>query len=143
VGDHHQLALAPQPLEDLAEAAHVGVVQGRIHLVEDREGRRVDGLQRQHQRQRRQRALTGAQERDVLHPLARWLHQDLDPAARPLVAGGVLEGGATARGQLPEVLQEVGCHGAEDGLVAALLLLSQPPDQLLQVGPGRRDVVQL
>src|SRR6185436_3767331 len=39
VGDEHELRLLLQALEHANEAADVGVVEGRVHLVQDAEGR--------------------------------------------------------------------------------------------------------
>src|SRR4029077_10996250 len=73
----------------------------------------------------------------------RWLDQDLDPCARTVVAFGVAERRASSGVQLREVLVEVRRHGAEHGLVARVLFLAQLADQLLEVGAGRGDVLEL
>ncbi len=53
------------------------------------------------------------------------------------------QGGATSRSKLREVLVEVRGDRSEDSFVPGLLFLAQLADQLLQVGAGRGDVVEL
>src|SRR5258706_11336587 len=143
VRDDQELSLRAQPREHLAEPADVGVVECGVDLVEDGEGARIDLIERENQRERGQGTLAAREKRDVLEPLTRRLDQDLDTCAGALVAIRMLEGRASSRSQLREVLVEVRGDGADYGFVPRLLFRAQLADQLLQIRARRRDVLEL
>src|ERR1700687_2004819 len=57
VRDDEKLPLGAQARHHLSEPAHVGIVEGGVHLVEDREWTGVDLIEREHQRQGGERPL--------------------------------------------------------------------------------------
>src|SRR5690606_13479935 len=63
--------------DELVVAADVGLVERRVHLVEQAEGRGFDEEDGEDQRHRGQRLLAARHEVDVLHLLARRLRDDL------------------------------------------------------------------
>src|SRR5207245_10896635 len=98
--DPRERARGAEPRKHLPEATDVRIVERGINLVEDRERAGVDLVESQHQRERRERSLTGRQQGHVLEALARRLDQNLDAGARALVALRVAKGRASPRGQL-------------------------------------------
>src|SRR5260370_2520238 len=75
--------------------------------------------------------------------LAWRLDENLHTRPRTLGAVGVTKSGPAPRRQLRKIFVEVGRDRAEDRLVARLLLFAQLADELLEVPPCGRDVVQL
>ena len=70
VRHHDELRLLRECLERLREAADVRLVERGIDFVEDAEGRRVHGQQREEQRDRRERPLAAGEQRQAADPLA-------------------------------------------------------------------------
>src|ERR1700730_14188567 len=107
VRDDQELPLRAQARQHLAKPPDVGVIEGRVDLVEDRERAWVDLVQSEHESKGRQGPLAARQQRDVLQSLAWRLDQDFDSRARPVIALRVLERRAASRRELREIFVEV------------------------------------
>ena len=82
VRDHDELGPLRQSLHRVHEAANVRLVQRSIHLIENAEGRGVDGEQREKECHCSQRALATGEQRQALDLLAGRLGFDLDAGFR-------------------------------------------------------------
>ena len=87
VRDHDELRLLRELLQDFAEAHDIGVIESGVHLVQQAERRRIRLKEGEEQCGGDHRALAAREQREVLHPLAGDLHEDLD-AAEPTFAAG-------------------------------------------------------
>ena len=80
VGDDDELGLVAHPAQILRKADDVGVIQRGLDLVEDAEGRGVDGEDGEIDADGHQRLLAAGQGFQVLDDLARRGHPDVDAA---------------------------------------------------------------
>ena len=78
--------------DQLGEAAHVGLVERSVDLVEDAEGRGLELEDADQQRERGERLFAAREQKDVLQLLARRRGDDVDAAL-----GGVLRVGEPHR----------------------------------------------
>src|SRR5213596_2723932 len=85
VRDDDELRQVFELREQAHVAAHVGVVQGRVHLVEQTEGTRLGEEDREQERHGDQRALAGREQVDPLRALPARRRVDLDLALERLV----------------------------------------------------------
>src|SRR5437879_1523577 len=85
VGDDDELRQVLELREQAHVAAHIGVVEGRVHLIEQTEGTRLGEEDREQERHGDQRALTGREQVDPLRALAARCRVDLDLALERLV----------------------------------------------------------
>src|SRR5438128_2952618 len=94
VGDDQELSACAQARDHLTEAVDVRVVERSIDLVEDGERARVDLVERKHEGEGGERALTRGEQGHVLQALARRLDEDLHASAGTFVAVGMAQGRA-------------------------------------------------
>src|SRR6185436_14720952 len=109
-----------QPGERGAEAADVGFVERRVHLVQNAEGRRVDLEDREEQRRGCEGALAAREQRKGLLALAGRAGQDLDSYALDAVVGVAAAVAVVAAVGMDE--QKLGLTAAEQSREAALEL---------------------
>src|SRR6266516_2980891 len=77
MSNHNKLGALGQAFQDIAEARHIRLVEGGIHLVKQTEGRGVDLQQGKEKRRRDESTLSTGEEREILHLFARWLNNNL------------------------------------------------------------------
>src|SRR5580693_659211 len=143
VGDDDELGTLPQLLEDKQQALQVGVVKGRLDLVQHVE-RRGAGLEdREQVGDGGQRPLAAGQQREPLDLLARRPGLDLDAGGEHVIGLGehqvALAAGEQPGEQLLELAGGVGVRGGEHLLHPVVHLL----DHGEQVTPGLAEVVEL
>ena len=80
VGDDHELGAVGEAADELQEAVDVGVVERRLDLVEDVEGRGPGEEDAEDEGERDQRLLAAGEQREPPRRLAGRRHLDLDPA---------------------------------------------------------------
>jgi hypothetical protein len=120
VRDEEELGMVGHALDHAAEALGIGVVQGRVDLVEQAERRRVQAEHREHQRRRGQSLLAAGQQVDGRVLLARRLGHHLHAGVEDFVAGHHEPGLAAAeqdREQFREMLltrSKVSCSRSRD-----------------------------
>ncbi len=133
MGDEDELGLVPQALQHLPETIHVGLVQGRVHLVQDAEGGGADPQDGEDEGQGRQGALPTGEEGQALRAFARRPGQDLHPCVDDVfrVREGELGRAAVEKG-LEEAHELLG-DGLEGAPQLHLHALVQLPDDLAQV----------
>ena len=85
VGYDDELGVLDELPEHLREPADVRLVERRVELVQQAEGRRHDEVEREEKRHGGKRPLAAGKQRDVLEAGARRLHHDLDPALQDVV----------------------------------------------------------
>ena len=143
MGDHHQLGVAPELVEQAQEAAQVGVVQGGVHLVQNVEGGGAGGEHREQESQRGQGAFASRQKRQFAHLFAQRLGPHLHSPLQRL--GGVGEGQSprAARKQRREIAL-VGAGGVfKSAQEQGFHFLVQGFDHFAQVSFGGFQVGQL
>ena len=86
VGDDHELGTVREPPDELQEAVDVGVVERRLDLVEDVEGRRPGEEDGEHEGERDQRLLATGEQREPPRRLAGRGDLDLDALPRARLA---------------------------------------------------------
>jgi len=86
VADEQELRALAHLADQIAVALGVGIVQRRVHLVEQAERRRVELEDREHERDRRQCLLATAEQMDGAVLLARRLRHHLHASVQDLVA---------------------------------------------------------
>ena len=89
------------------EAQGVDVVERRVDLVEDAEGRGLGAEEREEQRDRGQRLLAAGHQHQVLQPLARRAGDDLDAALQQVLLVEQAHLGLAAAEEAREGLAEV------------------------------------
>src|SRR5688500_15772096 len=131
VADEQELRLRRHALHQVAEALGIAVVERRIDLVEQAEGRRVELEQREHQRDGGERLLAAGEQVDAGVALAGRLGHDLHPGVEDLLAGhqqlrlAAAEQGRKERAEMPV--------DAVEGLAQQLARLAvDAPDGVLQ-----------
>src|SRR5436190_5020209 len=131
VRDHDELHLARHLLHHLAEAPDVGLVERRVHLVEQAERRRVQPEDRRYERHGRQRLLAAREQRDVRDALARRARHDRDAGVEQVVADK-LEVGVAAAEQAREELADARVDAIERLLEARARLAVDLLDRALE-----------
>mmetsp|Transcript_9488 Transcript_9488/g.23970 ORF Transcript_9488/g.23970 Transcript_9488/m.23970 type:complete len:387 (+) Transcript_9488:220-1380(+) len=120
--DHHELRLREVLANHRTDVLRVAQVEGRVHLVQDVERRRLEEQQREHERQRDQRALPAGELEQRRFPRLSERHVDHKPIVDGLPVGR-FELGVGVRQQRAEDGAEVGVH-LGPGLLKRLLLLA-------------------
>ena len=87
MADEQELRFLAHARHQLGIALGIGVVQRRIHLVQQTERRRVELEDRKHQRNGGERFLATRQQVNGLVLLARWLCNHLHTGVQNFVAG--------------------------------------------------------
>ena len=105
-------------LDHRGEAADVGLVQRRVHFVQQTERRGIQLEDREHQRHRGHRLLAAGQQRDVGHALAGRTGHDRDAGVEQILAGE-FEIGVTAAEQARIEFLHAGVDAVEGVLEAA------------------------
>jgi len=88
VGDDHVagVGLPGHPVEKVAEALDIGIVERRVDLVENADRRRIGEEQSEDERDGGQRLLAARQQGQGRQALARRLRHDLEPRFQRVVA---------------------------------------------------------
>src|SRR6056297_2392529 len=140
VRDEHELHLRRHFLDDIAEAADVGVVERRIHLVQHAERRRVQLENGEHQRDGGQRLLAAREQVDGTVAFAGRPRHHRHARGEEILAGE-LQIGVPAAEKLREQPLEAGVHqvvGLAEARARLLVDLADRPLQraqcLVQVG---------
>ena len=152
VGDEDELGLVLDRLQEVEEAGQVDVVEGRVDLVQEAEGRRPVAEEGEQEGQAGQRFLAAREQDEVLDALARRLGDDLDAALEGIVRLEELDLGVAALEERGEEVSEVlvdllqgleelvlallvdladGLDGRGDGVAEVLALLGQEVEALL------------
>ena len=143
VRDDDELRVGAQVFHDREQAAEVGVVERRLHLVHDveRAGARLED--RHQQRDRRERPLATGEQREPLDLLARGLHRHLDAGGEHVLGVGKMDAATAAREQHREDLVERVLGVFERRPEDVLHLLVDLVDDRQQVLAGRGEVGEL
>ena len=86
VGDNEKLRLLEEVFQHADKAANVGVVEGSVEFVEEREGTRLDHVDSEKERDSSHGALAAGEQRDVLRLLARRARDDVDATFQHIFA---------------------------------------------------------
>src|SRR2546425_4392758 len=107
VGDHEELGPARQLTEHPQEPMDVGVVEGRVDLVEDAEGTRPEIEDREEKRQPGQRALATREQRHGLQTFASGLGHQVHAGVERIAALLGLDEPELGPATLEEALEEL------------------------------------
>ena len=125
---------APRHLvQKVAEPAHVGVVQGRVHFVQHADRGGVGEEHGEDQRHRGQRLLAPRQQRQGRQLLARGLAHDFQARVKRVVGFDHHQPRLAAAEQEGEQRAEVRVHGVEGGQQPLAPLAVQPRDAAAQL----------
>src|SRR5262249_24603726 len=140
VRDEHELRALRHLADERVEATDVGLVERRIHLVEEAERGRPDEKQREDQRRCRDRLLAARQQAQRLELLAGQRHDDLDPLLAALLGLGRLQTRCPSREELREHLGQPYVRGLESLLEATPRGPNELTDRLPEVFEGALEV---
>ena len=98
VAHDDQLGLAPELVDQAQEPLQVHVVEGRLHLVHQVEGRRPAAEHGEQEGQGHERALASRQQGQAPHVAAGRPHLDLDPGVQQVLGVGEGQAAGAARG---------------------------------------------
>src|SRR5256886_6338952 len=107
VGDDEELGPARQLPQHAQEPMDVGVVEGRIHLVENAERARPEVEDREQERQARQRTFAAREQRHGLQPFAPGLCHQIDTGVERVTALFGLDQPELGPAPLEETLEEL------------------------------------
>ena len=113
MGDEDELRLRLHPPQHLHETADVGLVEGRVDLVEQAERARLELEDREHQGHGGQRLLASRQKLNALQALAGRLGDDVDAALQQIGLVEQDEPRPAAAEQGGEGLLKMGVDGVE------------------------------
>ena len=142
VTDEQELGATAHARHQLGVALGVGVVQRRVHLVEQAKRGRIELKNRKHQRDGGQRFFTAREQMNRLVFLARRLRHDLHARVQNLVARHHEFGLATAK-QLGEHLAKVFVDGVERAAEQLTGFAVDLADGVFQRGHGLHQVGRL
>src|SRR5262245_15571400 len=135
VRDEHELRALRHLGDERVEATDVGLVEGRIHLVEEAERCRPDEKQREDESRCRERLLAAREQAQRLQLLAGQCHDDLDALLAALLGLGHLQPRRTSREELREHLGQSRVRGLEG-------LLEATPRRARELADGLPEVLQ-
>ena len=139
VRDEEELRLARHLAHEVAEALGVGIVERRVDLVEQAEGRGIELEEREDERDRGERLLAARQELDRLVLLPRGLREHLQAGVEDLLARE-LEARVAAAEERREHLLEVRVDRVERLLQELARLAVDALDRALQRLDGLQEV---
>ena len=125
------------------EALDVGLVQRRVHFVEDAEGRGARAEDGEEQRDHGHGLLAAGEQRDVARFLARRARDDLDARFQDVFAFLQQQVGLAAAEELAEGFVEVRLDGFESLLEQAAAVPVDARDDVLEAGARRVQVLEL
>ena len=134
MGDDHVagVGLAGHPVEQVAEALDIGVVERRVDLVEHADRRRIGEEQGEDQRDRGQRLLAAREQGERGEALAGRLRHDLEPGLERIVRFDQLEMRLAALEQGGEQAAEMAVDLLEGGEQPGAALAVEAADRAAQ-----------
>ena len=143
MSDHQQLGILPQLLIDSEQTTQVGVVEGRLHLIEDVKGARASDEKADQKGHGHQRAFPSREQREPFDLFARRPGLDIHPGFQPVP--GISEqqlafsSGKEPLENLPESVLNIVIGRLEDLLHPLVDVI----DQREQVGAGLFQIGEL